>query len=114
MLLCRGAVIEEDDLWDDQVAFVEPEDDVARLALAVKAVEAVEAMEGKEPLEVYGQLPYREAKNIVLHRFNAAYLAAALKAAGGNVTGAARTCGMERQAFQRLLRRYNMESRSFR
>jgi len=114
VLLCRGAVIEEDDLWDDQGAFVEPEDDLAGLDLAVEAVKAVEAMEGKESMEVYGQLPYREAKNIVLHRFNAAYLAAALKAAGGNVTAAARTCGMERQAFQRLLRRYNMESRSFR
>ena len=41
-------------------------------------------------------------------------LAQALQAAGGNVTVAARACDMERQAFQRLLRRYNIESRRFR
>ena len=57
---------------------------------------------------------YREAKKLVLDRFNASYLAQALASAGGNVTAAARACGMERQAFQRLMRRYDIESRSFR
>jgi len=59
-------------------------------------------------------LPYREAKQVVLNQFNAAYLGEALERAGGNVTLAARNCDMERQAFQRLLRRYQIESRSFR
>jgi DNA-binding NtrC family response regulator len=60
------------------------------------------------------QLPYQEAKSQMLHRFNAVYLAEALRASAGNVTAAARSCGLERQAFQRLLRRYQIESRSFR
>ena len=66
------------------------------------------------PAAAEALLPYREAKNALLQQYNATYLAAALKAAGGNVTLAARTCGMERQAFQRLLRRYQIESMGFR
>ncbi|NLX20007.1 MAG: sigma-54-dependent Fis family transcriptional regulator [Desulfobulbus sp.] len=59
-------------------------------------------------------LSYQDAKDQVLRRFNDTYLTAALKATGGNVTAAARQCGMERQALQRLLRRYRIESGSFR
>ena len=72
--------------------------------------------QGQEPLSSSPQpLPsYREAKNAQLRQFNASYLAEALRTANGNVTLAARTCGMERQAFQRLLRRYHLESKSFR
>ena len=59
-------------------------------------------------------MTYKEAKSQLLERFNAAFLAEALKASGGNITVAARACGMERQAFQRLIRRYEVDSREFR
>ena len=99
VLLCEHAVIEADDFWDgpETVELSADETDLAAIDAAA-----------------LGQLPYREAKEKLLHRFNAAYLAQALQAAGGNVTVAARACDMERQAFQRLLRRYNIESRRFR
>ncbi len=99
VLLCEHSVIEADDLWDGPEPVELPDDEMDSAAIDAAAL---------------GQLPYREAKEKLLHRFNAAYLAQALQAAGGNVTVAARTCDMERQAFQRLLRRYNIESRSFR
>jgi DNA-binding NtrC family response regulator len=99
VLLSERAVIEVDDLWDDPGTWEPPDDEVVSAAIRATA---------------FSQLPYREAKKALLHRFNAAYLAGALKTAGGNVTVAARACGMERQAFQRLLRRYDIESRSYR
>ncbi|WP_319589019.1 sigma-54 dependent transcriptional regulator [uncultured Desulfobulbus sp.] len=99
VLLCEHAVIEADDLWDAPENMEPPDDEAVSAAIDAAAL---------------SQLPYREAKEKLLHRFNAAYLAQALQAAGGNVTVAARACDMERQAFQRLLRRYNIESRSFR
>ncbi len=59
-------------------------------------------------------LPYKEAKGEVLNYFTSAYLKNALTASRGNVSAAARKCGMERQAFQRLMRRYRIQSREFR
>jgi len=100
VLLCEQEVIEADDLWDAPEGEV-PSPDEASVQAAIDAAS-------------FSQLPYQRAKTVLLHRFNAAYLAQALQAAGGNVTAAARACGMERQAFQRLLRRHNIESRNFR
>ncbi|MCU0587734.1 MAG: sigma-54 dependent transcriptional regulator [Syntrophobacteraceae bacterium] len=60
------------------------------------------------------RLPYREAKEEILRQFHEDYLGDLLKRTGGNVTHAARLCGLERQAFQQLLRRYGMRSEVFR
>jgi len=59
-------------------------------------------------------LPYKQAKEEVLHSFASTYLKKALTASGGNVSAAARQCGMERQGFQRLMRRYGIRSSEFR
>jgi DNA-binding NtrC family response regulator len=59
-------------------------------------------------------LPYKKAKEEVLSFFTSTYLKAALTASKGNVSAAARQCGMERQAFQRLMRRHEIQSREFR
>jgi len=100
VLLCQGPMIGARDLEEDPGGCCCPPDraDIPEPGL-------------QPPIE---QLPYREAKKALLHRFNASYLASALQSAGGNVTLAARACDLERQAFQRLLRRYQIESRSFR
>lgn len=59
-------------------------------------------------------LPYKKAKEGVLDYFTSTYLKSALTASNGNVSAAARECGMERQAFQRLMRRHGIHSQEFR
>ncbi len=59
-------------------------------------------------------LPYRKAKEQVLKGFNLEYLSHILKQHRGNVTHAARDCGLERQALQQLLRRHGIKSEEFR
>jgi DNA-binding NtrC family response regulator len=57
---------------------------------------------------------YKDAKEKTLQRFNSAYLIRALEKNDGNVSAAARGSGMDRQAFQRLMRRYSIVSQDFR
>ena len=64
--------------------------------------------------QCYLNMSYKEAKQEVVKCFTRTYLAQALTASGGNVSAASRSCGMERQALQRLMRRYTIKSRDFR
>ncbi len=57
---------------------------------------------------------YRDAKDHIITKFSRLYLAEALRKTGGNVTAAASNSGLERQAFQRLMRRYGLRSADFR
>ncbi|SHK55013.1 regulatory protein, Fis family [Desulfatibacillum alkenivorans DSM 16219] len=57
---------------------------------------------------------YKEAKESILEAFHRNYLGALLKETGGNVTQAARNCGMERQNLQQILRRYNISAQDYR
>ena len=57
-------------------------------------------------------LQYAEAKELVLKEFSRSFLGEELRRSGGNITLAARNCGMERQALQRLLRRYQIGNTS--
>lgn len=60
------------------------------------------------------QLDYAGAKEIVLKEFTEVYLRSAIERSKGNISMAAKTCGMERQALQRLLRRYQISVEEFR
>lgn len=60
--------------------------------------------------EVLG-LTYREAKTRVLERFHQEYLSELLSRHNGNVTRAAKDCGLERQALQQVMRRYGIKAR---
>ena len=60
------------------------------------------------------ELPYKDAKEELLNQFTISFLSEKLMATKGNVSAAARESGMERQAFQRLMRRHNLQSQSFR
>jgi len=59
-------------------------------------------------------LDYRDAKEEVLNRFHQSYLSRLLEETGGNVTRAARRCGLERQGLQQILRRYGIRADRFR
>jgi DNA-binding NtrC family response regulator len=59
-------------------------------------------------------LTYKEAKAKVLEAFNSRYIGRRLTDTGGNVTQAARDCGLERQALQQIMRRYDISADSYR
>ncbi len=59
-------------------------------------------------------LPYKQAKERVLQQFNETYISKLLSDNNGNVTGAARQCGLERQALQQIMRRFNISADPFR
>lgn len=59
-------------------------------------------------------LSYREAKEEVLRQFHTGYIKKLLSGTEGNVSQAARICGLERQALQQLMRRYGIKSDDFR
>ncbi|MBT3176952.1 MAG: sigma-54-dependent Fis family transcriptional regulator [Desulfobacula sp.] len=59
-------------------------------------------------------LPYKEAKEKILHEFNHDYIGAKLSVSNGNITRAARQCHMERQALQQIIKRFNINPDNFR
>jgi DNA-binding NtrC family response regulator len=59
-------------------------------------------------------LPYKEAKESNLKAFNAAYIGHLLTLRKGNVTQAAKDCGLERQALQQIMRRYGITAEPYR
>jgi DNA-binding NtrC family response regulator len=60
------------------------------------------------------ELPYKEAKEQTLRHFNHSYIGHALATCRGNVTQAARMCGLERQALQQIMRRYEVKADEYR
>jgi len=60
------------------------------------------------------EMPYKTAKEEALKQFNYSYIGSLMSANNGNVTVAAKACGLERQALQQIMRRYNIKSDSFR
>ena len=63
--------------------------------------------------QIFGQ-PYREAKKQVMEQFNMKYISHVLQENGGNVTRAARQCGLERQSLQQIIKKYGIEPNDFR
>ncbi len=59
-------------------------------------------------------LPYKAAKENNLSAFNAAYIGHMLTLNQGNVTQAAKACGLERQALQQIMRRYGITADPYR
>ncbi|MCP4688242.1 MAG: sigma-54-dependent Fis family transcriptional regulator, partial [Desulfobacterales bacterium] len=80
----------------------------------------IDAVEGKKekmtPESAAGleSLPYKEAKEESLRRFNTAYIGRLLSDTSGNVTRAAKNCGMERQALQQIMRRFGISASPYR
>ncbi len=58
-------------------------------------------------------VPYNEAKAEIIKKFSEDYLKKLLIRHQGNVTNAAGECGLERQALQRIMRRYKIVSADF-
>lgn len=58
--------------------------------------------------------PYKQAKESTLKAFNSAYIGHMLSQNKGNVTQAAKACGLERQALQQIMRRYDISAEPYR
>ncbi|BBO75450.1 Fis family transcriptional regulator [Desulfosarcina widdelii] len=58
--------------------------------------------------------PYKQAKENNLKAFNSAYIGHMLSQSKGNVTQAAKACGLERQALQQIMRRYDISAEPYR
>ncbi len=86
-------------------------------ALVLNTSETVQAADIDLPLSDAEELSQarslREAKSNAIRVFERAYLANLLSAYRGNITRAANAAGKERRAFQRLLRKYNIERQAF-
>ncbi len=92
VLLCRGDQVTPDDLLPDDTG----------------------SGQGDNHSGYFLHLPYKQAKEELLHSFTRSYIGGILTATRGNVSAAARQCGMERQALQRLMRRHGIASTTFR
>ena len=66
------------------------------------------------PSGSFQNIPYKTAKEETLKQFNHNYIGHLLEAHNGNVTQAARQCGLERQALQQIMRRYNVQPDDYR
>ena len=60
----------------------------------------------------FATMPYNNAKRLALTAFNRSYLGGLLAKTNGNVTAAAALAGLERSNFRRLLKQYEVTSRS--
>ena len=77
-------------------------------------IQCLETSQTGTPFEQLQHLDYAGAKEAVLQEFTSSYLRSAICRTGGNISLAAKNCGMERQALQRLLRRYKISVEDFR
>jgi DNA-binding NtrC family response regulator len=60
------------------------------------------------------ELPYKQAKEEILKSFNSDYIFSLLNKTNGNVSHAARLCGLERQALQQIMKRYRIKAEPYR
>jgi len=63
---------------------------------------------------IRAETSYREAKEQLLHQFNHSFIGELLSVHKGNVTQAAKRCGMERQALQQIMKRYGIKADVYR
>ena len=64
--------------------------------------------------ENIASLPYKAAKEKLLHEFNHDYIGAKLSMSNGNITKAAKHCHMDRQALQQIMKRFSIDPDPFR
>jgi DNA-binding NtrC family response regulator len=79
---------------------------------SVRRGSSVEVEEAES--EVRADRTFKSAKREIVESFEKKYLVDLMRSHGGNVTAAAQTAGMLRSALQRLLRKYDIRSATFR
>lgn len=84
---------------------------LTRQSLPSKLVQSDEPLSLNIPIVAKG---FQEAKARVVEAFEKKFLTMRLTETGGNVSEAARISGLERQSFQRLMKKYQLTSADFR
>jgi len=69
---------------------------------------SLEPIGGEEAVGIRSDLPFSEAKEAVLHAFEARYLRDVLARCEGNISAAARASGVDRKHLRSLLRRHGL------
>ncbi|MCX7823151.1 MAG: sigma-54 dependent transcriptional regulator [Syntrophobacterales bacterium] len=83
------------------------------LSLETRENSKVSQSRGRYSYEV-NNFSYREAKERVLQEFHTQFFGQLLSTTGGNISQAAKLCGLERQALQYILKRYGIQADRYR
>ncbi|HTZ18623.1 MAG TPA: sigma-54 dependent transcriptional regulator [Dissulfurispiraceae bacterium] len=68
----------------------------------------------EDTLSAFLPLAYKDARKLVLEKFNVQYISRLLKDSDGNISLAAKKAGIERQSLQHLMRTYGISGSDFR
>ncbi len=82
--------------------------------ISIESTATTKRNSSKAGNEQMASLPYKEAKEKILHEFNHDYIGAKLSITNGNITQAAKKCHMDRQALQQLMKRFEIDPNLFR
>jgi DNA-binding NtrC family response regulator len=82
--------------------------EIARDALGLAPPPAGAEVEDASAPHVDPAVPFHEAKDRLIHRWERSYLSGLLERAGGNIAQAARTAGVDRAHLYRLLRKHGL------
>ena len=89
-------------------------DNIAMSDIPLKDIKMEKESHKRSYNDTIASLPYKEAKEKLLHEFNHDYIGAKLSTANGNITQAARQCNMERQALQQIMKLFSIDPEPFR
>ena len=89
-------------------------DNIALSDIPLKDIKMGKESHKRSYSDTIASLPYKEAKEKLLHEFNHDYIGAKLITSNGNITQAARQCNMDRQALQQIMKRFSIDPEPFR
>ena len=89
-------------------------DNIALSDIPLKDIKIEKESHKRSYNDTIASLPYKEAKEKLLHEFNHDYIGAKLSTSNGNITQAARQCNMDRQALQQIMKRFSIDPEPFR
>jgi DNA-binding NtrC family response regulator len=63
-------------------------------------------------VDVQPVLPFKEAKAVLVERFEREYVLQLLRRCAGNITRAGRESGLHRKSIERLVKKYQLDTRA--
>src|SRR4029077_8117752 len=72
----------------------------------------IQGEQKEQPLPFNEHLSFKDAKEHLLENFEREYIGQVLKRCDGNISRAARESGLHRKSIERLLKKYQLDTRS--